>query len=164
MQFISIEQAGVHIVQPLIWILAYLFLLGLGLDLEAADLLLGQRRSVLLLLGRPQPELQVGHLPLQLHDPGALRHRGDLQHNRGSGRVRTKTSRHIISLRTDNMFSLTTRLYSNKLFTTFSKKPDKQNHNSLFIYDVNCCPVATDVTRVVNYWATVILCWVVHFN
>lgn len=59
--------------------LANLFLLGLGLGLEPADLLLGQRRSVLLLLGSPQPELQVSHLPLQLHDPGALRHRGYLQ-------------------------------------------------------------------------------------
>lgn len=57
----------------------YLFLLRLCLGLEAADLLLGQRRSVLLLLGRPEPELEVGHLPLQLHDPGALRHRGHLQ-------------------------------------------------------------------------------------
>lgn len=56
-----------------------LLLLGLGLGLQAADLLLGQRRRVLLLLGRSQPELQVGHLPLQLHDPGALRHRGHLR-------------------------------------------------------------------------------------
>lgn len=75
------KAAGYHILVPL----ANLFLLGLGLGLEAADLLLGQRRGVLLLLGSSQPELQVGHLPLQLHDPGALRHRGYLQHNRRIG-------------------------------------------------------------------------------
>ena len=58
-----------------------LLLLSLSLSLQAADLLLGQRGGVLLLLRRPQPELEVGHLPLQLHDPGALRHRGHLQHH-----------------------------------------------------------------------------------
>lgn len=58
-----------------------LFLLRLCLGLEAADLLLGQRHSIFLLLGGPQPELEVCHLPLKLHDPGALRHRGYLQQN-----------------------------------------------------------------------------------
>lgn len=51
---------------------ANLFLLRLCLSLEAADLLLGQRHSVLLLLEGPQPKLEVCHLPLQLHDSGAL--------------------------------------------------------------------------------------------
>lgn len=58
-----------------------LFLLRLCLGLQAADLLLGQRHGILLLLRRPEPELEVCHLPLQLHDPGALRHRGHLQQN-----------------------------------------------------------------------------------
>lgn len=71
-----------------------LLLLRLSLGLEAADLLLRQRRRVLLLLGRPEPELEVGHLPLQLHDPGALGHGGHLQQKiqrgrrRGDGRLR----------------------------------------------------------------------------
>lgn len=56
-----------------------LFLLRLHLGLEAADLLLGQRHGVLLLLEGPKTKLEVGHLPLQLHDPGALRHRGHLR-------------------------------------------------------------------------------------
>lgn len=56
-----------------------LFLLGLRLGLEAADLLLRQRHGVLLLLEGPETELEVGHLPLQLHDPGALGHRGNLR-------------------------------------------------------------------------------------
>lgn len=55
-----------------------LFLLRLHLGLEAADLLLGQRHGVLLLLESPKMELEVGHLPLQLHDPGALGHRSNL--------------------------------------------------------------------------------------
>lgn len=65
-----------------------LFLLRLHLGLEITDLLLGQRHGVLLLLGRPEPELEIRHLPLQLHDPGALRHRGYLQHERGGMRAK----------------------------------------------------------------------------
>lgn len=56
-----------------------LFLLRLHLGLEAADLLLGQRHGVLLLLEGPKTKLEVGHLPLQLHDPGALWHGGNLR-------------------------------------------------------------------------------------
>lgn len=61
------------------WCPPNLFLLRLHLGLEGADLLLGQRHGVLFLLEGPKTELEVGHLPLQLHDPGALGHRGNLQ-------------------------------------------------------------------------------------
>ena len=66
------------------------FLLRLCLGLEAANLLLGQRHSILLLLGRPEPELEICHLPLQLHDPGALRHSGHLQQKMQRGGMRVK--------------------------------------------------------------------------
>lgn len=62
-----------------VWCPPNLLLLSLHLGLETADLLLGQRHSVLLLLEGPKTKLEVSHLPLQLHDPGALGHSGNLQ-------------------------------------------------------------------------------------
>lgn len=61
------------------------FLLTLSLGLQAADLLLGQRHCILLLLGCSQPELKICYLPLQFHDPGALRYSGHLQGTQAGG-------------------------------------------------------------------------------